>query len=99
MTLIGMRDFGCMPDSDRMLDSDRKIGLRSYARLRSKDMTLIICVTPVLCPITVGRHDSGRMSDSDRKTRLRSYVLLWLEDITLVIFSTPVRRYDFGRIF
>jgi hypothetical protein len=76
--------------------------LRSYARLRLEDATLIVCATPVVCPTPIGRHDTSRMPDSDhmrnsghmlnsgQKTRLRSYAWLWPEDPTLVICATLI---------
>jgi hypothetical protein len=66
--------------------------LRSYARLRSEDTTLIVCPTPV------GGCDSDRMPDSSRKTWLWSYARLQSEDATPIICPTPVRRYNSGHI-
>jgi hypothetical protein len=50
------------------------------SRLRSED------VTPIICPTPVERSDSGHMPDSDRKMWLRSYAQLWSEDITPVVY-------------
>jgi hypothetical protein len=66
-------DSDRMRDLDHMPDSGRKARLQSYAQLLSKDMTPVICLTPV------ERYDSGRIS------RLRSHFLILVNVMTLVV--------------
>jgi hypothetical protein len=61
-------------------------------------MSLIICVTLVICPTPIGRYDYGHLLDFGRKTRLWSYARLRLKDVTPVICPTPIERHDSDRM-
>jgi hypothetical protein len=68
-----------------MLDFGRKTRLRSYAQLRSED------VTPVISPIPIGRYDSGCIPNSGHISQHRSHFL------TSVDIMTPVVHHSSGR--
>jgi hypothetical protein len=55
-----------------------------------EDAPLIICMTPVVCPTSVGRRDPGRMPDFGRKIWLRSYILLRFHFLTSVDVTTLI---------
>jgi hypothetical protein len=74
MPLVGLtpvqgHDSDRMHVSSHMFDSGRKTRLRLYTRLRSEDVTPVICATLVVCPTTIGcqtpigRRESSRMHD------------------------------------
>jgi hypothetical protein len=67
--------------SDHMSDSGQKTWLWSYARLRSKDTTLAVCL------ISVGRYDFNRIS------RLQSHFLTPSVDVTTWVISLDVGRW------
>jgi hypothetical protein len=61
------------------------------SQLRSEDVTLVVCPTPV------GRHDSDRMPNSGWRMRLWSYARLRSEDIILVVYPDSRRTSDSSR--
>jgi hypothetical protein len=101
-TSVGRRDSGHMPDSGR------KTWLWSYARLQSKDMTLVVYPdsgrtsqlwsTSQLrsyIPTSVVLPDSDRRHDSDRISRLQSCITTPVVDSTTCL--THLWKTSHGR--
>jgi hypothetical protein len=65
-----MCDFAHMPDSGHMRDSGHMLDSGQKMRLRSKDATSVVCLTPVR------RCDFDCMSDSNRRSYRMSYLLV-----------------------
>jgi hypothetical protein len=74
-------DFGRMRDFGHMADSGRKMRLRSYARLQSEDMTLIVY------------PDFGRHHNSDLISRLRSRITALADERAACLTTLAVKEF------
>jgi hypothetical protein len=74
-------DFGHMRHFGHMADSGRKMRLRSYARLQSKDMTLIVY------------PDSGRHHNSDLISQLQSRITAMANERVACLTTLAVKEF------